>query len=174
MNQQPDKITALYCRLSQDDTQDRFVCFNYKSNTGSCQIHYIREVTLYKRMLECIQRTLTYVRLLRDDFMQEMLAQAEFAQTQKALSAAQKRMEDLDRIIQRLYEDAVLGKLSDARFVKLSTQYEMEQAKTRQLSLALEQELAEESGQIAMWDASCILRKSIRNYRNLMLKRSMS
>lgn len=32
------------------------------------------EVTLYKRVLECVHGTLTYVRLFRDDFTQEMLA----------------------------------------------------------------------------------------------------
>ena len=127
----------------------------YKSNTGSCQIHYIREVTLYKRVLECIQRTLTYVQLFRDDFTQEMLAQdeasrkAELAQKRKALSGAQKRMEDLDKIIQRLYEDSVLGKLSDARFRKMSAQYETEQAEIQQLAAALEREIADEAEQVA-------------------------
>lgn len=85
----------------------------------------------YRRVLECVQQTLTYVRLFRDDFTLEMLLQdeasrkAELAQKRKALSGAQKRMEDLDSIIQRLYEDSVLGKLSDMRFQKLSAQYEI-------------------------------------------------
>ena len=61
----------------------------------------------------------------------------------KALSGAQKRMGDLDTIIQRLYEDSVLGKLSDMRFQKLSAQYEMEQEEIRQLSAALEKEIAD-------------------------------
>lgn len=39
------------------------------------------------------------------------------------LSGAQKHMEDLDKIIRRLYEDSVLGKLSDLRFQKLSARY---------------------------------------------------
>lgn len=68
---------------------------------------------------------------------------AELAQKRKALSGAQKRMEDLGRIIQRLYEDSVLGKLSDMRFQKLSAQYEMEQEEIRQLSAALEKEIAD-------------------------------
>ena len=127
------KLYYCTCNTYKDDSQDHFVCSNYKSNTGSCQIHYIREVTLYKRVLECVQRTLTYVRLFRDDFTQEMFAQdevsrkAELTQKRKALSGAQKRMEELDKIIQRLYEDSVLGKLSDARYMKLSAQYETEQ-----------------------------------------------
>lgn len=150
-----EKLYFCTCNTYKDDTQDHFVCSNYKSNTGSCQIHYIREVTLYKRVLECIRRTLTYVSLFRDDFTQEMLAQdeasrkSELAQKRKALSAAQKRMEDLDKIIQRLYEDSVLGKLSEARYAKLSAQYEEEQAEIQQLSLALEREIDEEAGQVA-------------------------
>ena len=70
-------------------------------------------------------------------------------QKRKALSGAQKRMEDLDKIIQRLYEDSVLGKLSDLRFQKLSAQYESEQAEIRQLAVLLEREIENEAGQIA-------------------------
>ena len=149
------KLYYCTCNTYKDDSQDHFVCSNYKSNTGSCKIHYIREVTLYKRGLECIQGTLSYVRLFRDDFTQEMLTQdeasrkAELTQKRKALFGAQKRMEDLDKIIQRLYEDSVLGKLSDLRFQKLSAQYEMEQAEIQRLASSLEQEIENEAGQIA-------------------------
>lgn len=149
------KLYYCTCNTYKDESQDHFVCSNYKSNTGSCQIHYIREVTLYKRVLECIQGTLTYVRLFRDDFTQEMLTQdeasrkAELTQKRKALSGTQKRMEDLDKIIQRLYEDSVLGKLSDLRFQKLSAQYETEQAEIQQLAVSLEREIENEAGQIA-------------------------
>lgn len=95
-------------------------------------IFNIREVTLYKRVLECVQGTLTYVRLFRDDFLaqDEISRKAELIQKRKVLSGAQKRMEDLDKIIQRLYEDSVLGKLSDLRFQKLSAQYEMKPDKS--------------------------------------------
>lgn len=140
---------------SYTETQNHFVCSNYKSNTGSCKIHYIREVTLYKRVLECIQRTLTYVQLFRDDFIHEMLLQdeasrkAELAQKQSALSAAKRRMDELDKIIQRLYEDTVLGRLSEARYVKLSAQYEAEQTEIQQLSAALEQEISRGTEQVA-------------------------
>ena len=148
------KLYYCTCNTYKDDSQDHFVCSNYKSNTGSCKIHYIREVTLYKRALECIQGTLTYVRLFRDDFTQEMLAQdeasrkAELTQKRKALSGAQKRMEDLDKIIQRLYEDSVLGKLSDLRFQKLSAQYETEQEEIQRLAISLEREIENEAGQM--------------------------
>ena len=147
------KLYFCTCNTYKDDTQDHFVCSNYKSNTGSCQIHFIREVTLYKLVLECVQRTLTYVRAYRDDFIHDMLAQdeasrkAELAQKRKALSGAQKRMEELDRIIQRLYEDSVFGKLSDERFQKLSAQYEAEQIEIKTLAFVLEREIEDDAKQ---------------------------
>lgn len=147
------KLYFCTCNTYKDDTQDHFVCSNYKSNTGSCQIHFIREVTLQKRVLECVQRTLTYVRAYRDDFIHDMLAQdeasrkAELAQKRKALSGAQKRMEELDRIIQRLYEDSVFGKLSDERFQKLSAQYEAEQIEIKTLASVLEREIEDDTKQ---------------------------
>lgn len=58
-------------------------------------------------------------------------------------------MEDLDKIIQRLYEDSVLGKLSDLRFQELSAQYETEQTEIQRLASSLEQEIENEEGQIA-------------------------
>ncbi|MCD8380939.1 MAG: DUF4368 domain-containing protein [Lachnospiraceae bacterium] len=55
----------------------------------------------------------------------------------------------MDKIIQRLYEDSVLGKLSDTRFQKLSAQYETEQAEIQQLASVLAREIENETGQIA-------------------------
>ena len=149
------KLYFCTCSTYKDDSQNHFVCSNYKSNTGSCKIHYIREQVLYRIVLETIQRTLTYVRMFRKDFKLEMLAQdeesrkAELAEKQKALSGAKKRMEDLDRIIQHIYEDNVLGKLSDSRYLKLSRQYEKEQAEIEQLAAVLEREIETQAGQVS-------------------------
>ena len=149
------KLYFCTCSTYKDDSQNHFVCSNYKSNTGSCKIHYIREQVLYRIVLETIQRTLSYVRMFRKDFKLEMLAQdeesrkAELAEKQKALSGAKKRMEDLDRIIQHIYEDNVLGKLSDSRYLKLSRQYEKEQAEIEQLAAVLEREIETQAGQVS-------------------------
>ena len=71
------KLYFCTCNTYKDDSQNHFVCSNYKSNTGSCKIHYIREQVLYRIVLETIQRTLVYVRMFRKDFKMEMLAQDE-------------------------------------------------------------------------------------------------
>ena len=149
------KLYFCTCNTYKDNSQNHFVCSNYKSNTGSCKIHYIREQVLYRIVLETIQRTLVYVRMFRKDFKLEMLAQdeesrkAELAEKQKALSEARKRMEDLDRIIQHISEDNVLGKLSDSRYLKLSRQYEKEQAEIEQLAAVLEREIEAQAGQVS-------------------------
>lgn len=36
------KLYFCTCNTYKDDSQNHFVCSNYKSNTGSCKIHYIR------------------------------------------------------------------------------------------------------------------------------------
>ena len=149
------KLYFCTCNTYKDDSQNHFVCSNYKSNTGSCKIHYIREQVLYRIVLETIRQTLSYVRMFRKDFKLEMLAQdeesrkAELAEKQKALSGAKKRMEDLDRIIQHIYEDNVLGKLSDSRYLKLSRQYKKEQAEIEQLAAVLEREIEAQAGQVS-------------------------
>ena len=58
-------------------------------------------------------------------------------------------MEDLDKIIQHIYEDNVLGKLSDSRYLKLSRQYEKEQAEIEQLAAVLEREIEVQAGQVS-------------------------
>lgn len=152
------KLYFCTSRTYKDDSQDHFVCSNYKSNTGSCSIHFIREQILYRQVLNCIQRTMTYVRVFREDFQQELLQRdvaarkSELAQKRKALSDAQKRVADLDVLVQRIYEDNVLGKLPDARYMKLSAQYEAEQQEIAHLAAKLEVEIEAEATQMVDMD----------------------
>ena len=153
--------------------EDHFVCSNYKSNTGSCTIHYIREQVLREQVLRCIQATLTHVSLFQEDFQQELLEQdaesrkMELAQKRKTLSEAQKRMDDLDMLIQRIYEDNVLGKLPDARFLKLSSEYEREQQELTRLTDALAREIEAEAGQMVDMDRFFALAEKYANIAEL-------
>ena len=53
----------------------------------------------------------------------------------KQLEQAQERIAEVNRIIKRLYEDNVNGKISDERFMELSADYEQEQRELKDLSL---------------------------------------
>ena len=109
------------------------VCSNYKSNTGTCSAHSIREETL---TLFVRQRIFDVTAMFFDDIQsfQNMVYQQRFEEAEKAvtrqkkgLEQARKRISDLDRIFKRIYEDDISGTISHERFLKLSAEYEAEQ-----------------------------------------------
>ena len=77
---------------------------------------------------------MAYVKDDEDEFLQRVIrnkldAQAsEQEQAKRQLEKQERRIVELDSIIQRLYEDHVMGKLTAERFSKMSAGYEQEQA----------------------------------------------
>ena len=61
--------------------------------------------------------------------------QQTLSEAKSKLESSRKRVDEIDRIITRLYEDNIAGKLSDERFAKMSAIYEAEQ-KGLELSIA--------------------------------------
>ena len=66
---------------------------------------------------------------------------------QRKLIAAKSRIQELDLLFKRVYEDNFKGKLSDDRFIKLSAEYEAEQKDLQSTAAALETELSEQEKQ---------------------------
>jgi DNA invertase Pin-like site-specific DNA recombinase len=58
------------------------------------------------------------------------------------IAKSERRITELDRIIKRIYEDNVSGKLSDERFNKMLTDYEIEQRDLTSTVAALKEEVA--------------------------------
>ena len=113
--------------------QEHYVCSNYKSNTGTCSAHFIREETL---TLFVRQRIFDVTAMFFDDIQgfQNMVYQQRFEEAEKAikqkkkeLEQAKKRIAELDRIFKRIYEDDISGTISHERFLKLAAEYEAEQ-----------------------------------------------
>ena len=50
----------------------------------------------------------------------------QLAQHEKDITASEKRLNEINSIIKRLYEDSVTGKLTDERFIGLSKDYDIE------------------------------------------------
>lgn len=113
--------------------QDCYRCSRYKSNTGDCTMHYIREVVLRDLVLKHLRQTIEFVNAYEDDFIQLVTdrttaeQQREANQKRRELAQAERRIAELDKLFQRIYEDNISGKLTDERFSKLSTAYEDEQ-----------------------------------------------
>ena len=96
-------------------------------------------------VLECIRAVNEYIRSDVDGFQEEWLQcrrtdqERSIRDDKKKLEQAKKRLADLDVIISRLYEDYVLGNLSQDRYKKMAADYEDEQER-----LKLEIEVIEE------------------------------
>ena len=113
--------------------QDCYRCSRYKSNTGDCTMHFIREETL---KLFVLQRIFDVTALFFDDAMafEEAAKKQRFQEAEKEakkrrreIAQAEKRIGELDRIFKRIYEDDISGTISHERFLKLSADYEAEQ-----------------------------------------------
>ena len=108
-------------------------CSGYKENRGTCSIHYIREVVLKEIVLETIQKTARYVQNFEPVFLYQFAKQNTLGREQTIrrmklkIEQVKKRIRDLDKLIERIYEDNVLGKISDERFMRMSANYEAEQ-----------------------------------------------
>ena len=78
----------------------------------------------------------------------EQQSQAQFSKDNKRqqlqLQKDEHRFKEIDNIIQKLYEDNLLGKISDERFVKLSQNYEEEQKQLQASISDLTEKLAKQ------------------------------
>ena len=123
-----------FCTASSlTPSQDSYRCSRYKSNTGSCTAHYIREETLkrivLKRIFDVTAMFIDDITSFRDMVYEQRFEKMEkdMKRRKKALEQARKRITELDRIFKRIYEDDVNGTISHERFLKLSAEYEAEQ-----------------------------------------------
>ena len=113
--------------------QEFYRCANYKDGRGSCKIHYIRNVVLEQIVLTEIGELADFVRCYEPIFLYlisrktETAKKTELNAMRQRLSVASSRITEIDRVISRLYEDNILGKISDERFAKMSATYEAEQ-----------------------------------------------
>lgn len=129
-----------HCRTtSWTHDQECYTCATYRAKKG-CTAHYIRAVVLEQLVLQNLQRVVTYAQEDEDEFVRRVMEnktavqRTEQEQAKRTLEKQERRIGELDAIIQRLYEDHVMGKLSAERFAKLSEGYEKEQAELKQSS----------------------------------------
>ena len=127
-----------HCRTaSWTHEQECYTCATYRGKKG-CSAHYIRAVVLERLVLQNLQRVVAYAQEDEDEFVRRVMEnktavqRAEQEQAKRTLEKQERRINELDAIIQRLYEDHVMGKLNAERFAKLSEGYEKEQADLKQ------------------------------------------
>ena len=161
MGEMPMFSGLLYCadcgrKLSfhrkADEPADKhhYLCENYRSNTANCTMHYIRNVVVERIVLENLKEVIQYVSNYEDEFVRMIMdsdmrqRNRELSQKKKRLAEIQKRIGELDTIFQRIYEDNIIGKLSDERFMKMSKGYEDEQHTLQAEADEIQSELQQE------------------------------
>ena len=124
--------------------QDHYVCAKYKSGRGTCSAHYIREDVLREVVLERIRAVTDYIRADVEGFQEDWLMcrreeqEKSIREDKRRLEKAKKRLADIDKLITRIYEDMVLGNLSQERYQKMLEGYEAEQAALNNEVIGLE------------------------------------
>ncbi len=118
--------------------QEHFRCSNYKSGRGKCTVHYIRDVVLEQIVLEAVRNLSDFVRCYEPVFLymlakkKNAMRQKEYKRLQQAVENGTKRIAEIDRLIEKVFEQNASGVLSDERFAKMLQNYEKEQKRLTQ------------------------------------------
>ena len=132
-------------------SQANFFCSSYRKDSDICSAHYIREKVIYDLVLEDMRRVFSFVTAFETEFAKLQLdnfnteKKKELSTKRRELDKAKKRINKIDTLIQKLYEDNVLGKLSDERYATMSISLENEQKKLKQTVPQIEQQLNDET-----------------------------
>ena len=127
-----------------------FICSRYRKHLGEeiCTPHKIREGVLDVIVLEEINKALYYARNNTKEFV-DYISRKSSSQTRRELTAktselakAEKRIKELKSLFKRLYEDNVLGRISDEQYRMLSADYNDEQKELESKLPELNQEIA--------------------------------
>ena len=110
------------------------ICSTYRKIPGGCSSHSIRIDVIEDLLLEKIRAIAQYVNRYESVFVRQLTEKSHadlnrsLRDGRRELDQARARMNKLDEIIQKLYEDNLDGKISDERFVKMTANYEREQS----------------------------------------------
>lgn len=130
---------------------DHYKCSGYRKPIDGCENpHYIQKSALIEIVSDKLRQTIHECQLDQETFLKkiEQQSQAQFCKDSKRqqlqLQKDEHRSKEIDSIIQKLYEDNLLGKISDERFVKLSQSYEEEQKQLQTSISDLTEKLAKQ------------------------------
>ena len=128
-----------------------FICSRYRKHMGEeqCTPHGIKEVVLDEIILEEIRKATYYARAKTKEFV-EFINKKSSSENRRALTAKtnelaklEKRNTELNALFKRLYEDNVLGKITNEQFRMLSDGYNTEQHEIQEQITKLQAEIEE-------------------------------
>ena len=144
-----------YCAFEKNGTNlDHYKCSKYSRTFDRCDNpHYIRKSDLEELVLLELNSLINQIQFDEGEFMKKLEHKFKIEsskqtnkQRQKLLNS-ERRFEEIDQIIQRLYEDNLVRKLSDDRFIKMSQNYELEQSRLKDSIYIVKQKLSMQENQ---------------------------
>ena len=141
-----------FCPQEKNElNHDHYKCSGYRKPIDGCENpHYIQKSALIEIVSSKLRQTIQEAHFNQEAFLKklEQQSQAQFSKDNKRqqlqLQKDEHRSKEIDSIIQKLYEDNLLGKISDERFVKLSQSYEEEQKQLQTSISDLTEKLAKQ------------------------------
>ena len=146
------KAKMYYCTTKNfDKRQDHFVCSTSRiKGKDVCETHFIRAIILEQGVLHHIRTVMWLVANYEKKFrtalgaMQKSEMKKAIAVKKKQASQIERRIDELDRLFKKVYEDYANQRLSESRYEMLSGDYEAEQAelceKLEMLTTEIEQQ----------------------------------
>lgn len=132
------KPLVLHRAHTMDAIKNNFMCYTYKKKGKDiCSSHYIREQDLIHIILDDLRRVTHFARQKEALFAEyinrknSVELRREITSLQRELDAARRRDTELTALFKRLYEDNVLGRVTNEQFRMLSADYNDEQKSLR-------------------------------------------
>ena len=136
-------------RIAKHREADNFSCATYrKKKKGLCSSHRILVSELTEVVKSDLQKVCEYVFLHEKEFTDEYLSGSKKetekfqSKTKSEIKRLSDRQEEIGKIIRKLYEDNVSGRITDERFDFLAKSYEDEGNDLKQKILELQNALA--------------------------------
>lgn len=141
----------LYFNISKTKSKlvNQYSCSTYRKAQGNCTAHYIREDTLAELVLTDLRKLLGFVRRYEKQFVRLVMDSSlteqnrEMQGKRKSLDKLNKRIKEIDTVIENLYVDKISGKISEERFDKMASRFETEQTELSAQADTLQADLSD-------------------------------
>jgi len=132
---------------------DVYQCSTYKLGKNkfrdTCSVHHISTEDARDIILNVLKKTIGYISTHENEFLEKLREFSATSQNEIALSNKkqiadnERRIADLNRIFNALYEDKALGEISAERFIEMSAAYEQESKDLKSKTAKLKAEIDE-------------------------------
>lgn len=131
------------------DSDDAYLCSNYRQLTKDCSMHFIKTSVLWDLVKTAIQNVSRYVLENEKDFVKRVseasniLKDKTVKEYKSRINSLNRRNEELNGLVKKLYEGNATGKIPDKHFERLLSEYDTEQTEIEETLSNLNSQIAE-------------------------------